>query len=111
MKKNRTPLRAVTLCMLAFATLLGFDAFLAFAQTQSPSKDAKTYAELTKVPGKARARRNPLEPMDKITRPRISDFRKFTFPFARSIVFWIFRSRFSACLHIRLGVHHDDTDL
>ncbi len=63
MKTNRSRLRSAAVLMLALAALLAVDVSRVLAQTDnSPSvKDAKTYAALTKVPEKARGRRNPLE--------------------------------------------------
>lgn len=63
MKTNRSHLRSAGVVILALAALLAVDVSWVLAQTDnSPSaEDAKTYAALTKVPEKARARRNPLE--------------------------------------------------
>jgi mono/diheme cytochrome c family protein len=63
MKTNRSHLPSASVVILALAALLALDASWVLAQTEnSPSaKDAKTYAALTKVPEKARGRRNPLE--------------------------------------------------
>ena len=63
MKTNRSHLRSAGVVILALAALLTVDVSWVFAQIDnSPSaKDAKTYAALTKVPEKARGRRNPLE--------------------------------------------------
>jgi mono/diheme cytochrome c family protein len=63
MKKNRTSVKAAPLCVLGLTTVLMFNLCSVFGQTPSatPAKDAKTYAALTRVPEKARSRRNPLE--------------------------------------------------
>jgi mono/diheme cytochrome c family protein len=62
MKTDPAPLRAPTLVTLSMTGLLALS--VSFAQGKSPTapKNVKSvYAELAKVPEKARAERNPLE--------------------------------------------------
>lgn len=63
MKTNHPRLYSAAVLILALAVLLAGDVSWVLAQADnSPSvKDAKTYAAMTKVPQKVRARCNPLE--------------------------------------------------
>jgi len=60
MKTNHAPGLATLLTLLS-AALLAFDVSFTLAQKGNPKSDASVYAELTKVPEKARDRRDPFE--------------------------------------------------
>ena len=62
MKTTIGPFRSLTLVALTVAGLLTFSASLALAQKENstvPKDDNSVYAELAKVPEKARAKQNP----------------------------------------------------
>lgn len=63
MKRYRTLLHQAVLIAFALAILLTLIAFRGSAQSENPnpSKDARIYAPLAKVPERARSRRNPFE--------------------------------------------------
>lgn len=61
MSMNIASVRLFRLITISVATLLALDVSLALAQRRSSKSDASVYAELVKVPEKARARRNPFE--------------------------------------------------
>lgn len=60
MKTNHPRIRSASVVILTLAALFAVDVSSVLAQTDN-SPSAKAYAALTKVPEKARGRRNPLE--------------------------------------------------
>jgi len=60
MKTNHPRIRSASVAILTLAALFAVDVSSVLAQTDN-SPSAKAYAALTKVPEKARGRRNPLE--------------------------------------------------
>jgi mono/diheme cytochrome c family protein len=59
--QRRTPLRLAALAVLVVTTRLVLDTSFVLAWREGPQQGPSVYAELNRVPEKARAKRNPFE--------------------------------------------------